>query len=182
VNIAGSRGTKWDGPCADDLTDETFDRIVATVRSILDAVQPTRAYYTLETMPWMYPDSAEAYLRLIRAIDRRQFAVHFDPVNLICSPQRYFSNGAIIREFVAKLGPHIRSCHAKDIWLQDRMTVHLDEVRPGCGALDYRTYLAEIAGLDGDVPLMLEHLSGAEEYRAAADHIRQCAAQAEIPL
>ena len=182
VNIAGSRGAKWDGPCANDLTDETFDRIVETVRGILDAVRPTRACYTLETMPWMYPDSADAYLRLIRAIDRKQFAVHFDPVNIISSPQRYFRNAEVIREFVAKLGPHIKSCHAKDILLQDRLTVHLDEVRPGCGALDYRAYLTELAKLDRDVSLMLEHLPDATEYQAAATHIRQCAAQEGVAL
>ena len=89
--------------------------------------------------------------------------------------RRYFGNAEIIRDFVAKLGPHIKSCHAKDILLQDRLTVHLDEVRPGCGQLDYRVYLGELAKLPGDIPVMLEHLPNAEEYAAAANHIRQIA-------
>jgi sugar phosphate isomerase/epimerase len=172
VNIAGSRGEKWDGPCADDLTEETFDMIVEVVRNIIDDVKPLRTYYTLETMPWMYPDSADSYLRLIRAIDRKHFAVHFDPVNLVNSPQRYFQNGELIRDFIARLGPYIRSCHAKDILLGDRLTVHLEEVCPGKGALDYRTYLRELSKLDRDVPLILEHLHGAEEYRYAGEYIR----------
>ncbi len=182
VNIAGSRGEKWDGPCAQDLTEDTFSLIVVTVRDIIDSVRPTRTFYTLETMPWMYPDSTDAYLRLLKAIDRPALAVHFDPVNLIYSPQRYFRNAEIIRGFVAKLGRHIKSCHAKDILLQDRLTVHLDEVRPGCGQLDYRTYLGEIAKLPGDIPLMMEHLPNAEECSAAADHIRQIAAGEGIAL
>ena len=62
--------------------------IVQTVREIIDAVKPVRTFYTLETMPWMYPDSAHSYLELIRAIDRERFAVHLDVVNLVCSPQR----------------------------------------------------------------------------------------------
>ena len=66
VNIAGSRGAKWDGPHPADLTPETFDLIVQSVREIIDAVKPTRAFYTLETMPWMYPDSADSYLRADR--------------------------------------------------------------------------------------------------------------------
>jgi len=182
VNISGSRGEKWDGPCADDLTEETFDMIVETVREIIDDVGPTRTFYTLETMPWMYPDSADSYLALFKAIDRSAFAVHFDPVNLICSPQRYFSNADIIRDFVAKLGPHIKSCHAKDILLQDRLTVHLDEVRTGCGQLDYRTYLGELAKLPEDIPVMLEHLPDAEEYAAAAEHIRGIAKAEGVTL
>ena len=42
VNISGSRGEKWDGPCAEDLTEETFDMIVESVREIIDDVRPTQ--------------------------------------------------------------------------------------------------------------------------------------------
>jgi sugar phosphate isomerase/epimerase len=130
----------------------------------------------------MYPDSAESYLALLRAIDRTAFAVHFDPVNLICSPQRYFAAAALIRDFVDRLGPHIRSCHAKDILLQEKLTVHLDEVRPGLGGLDYAAYLRAVSMLDPETPLMLEHLSGEEEYRLAAGHVRGVARQEGISL
>ncbi len=180
VNIAGSRGRKWDGPDSSDLTEETFEMIVQAVREIIDEVRPSRTFYALETMPWMYPDSADSYLKLIKAIDRKSFAVHFDPVNLISSPQHYFSNGTLIRDFIDRLGGYIRSCHAKDISLGDKLTVHLDEVRPGLGGLDYRTYMRELDRLDTNIPLMLEHLSTEEEYRLAAEHIRNIAADEGI--
>ena len=182
VNIAGSRGKKWDGPDAADLTDETFDRIVSVVRDIIDSVQPTRSFYTLETMPWMYPDSPDVYLRLIEAIDRKAFAVHLDPVNLVCSPQRYFSNSRLIAECFDKLGARIKSCHAKDICLRDKLTVHLDEVRPGQGRLDYPTFIRCLRRLDADMPLMLEHLPNEQEYRLAAAHIRSVAEEGGIAL
>lgn len=182
VNIAGSRGPKWDGPHPDDLTPDTFDRIVQMVRSILDAVKPTRACYTLETMPWMYPDSPDSYLDLMRAIDRPRFAVHLDPVNLVNSPARYFRNGELIRECFTKLGPHIKSCHAKDIALRDHLTVHLDEVRPGLGGLDYGVFLREVSKLDPDTPVMLEHLPDEKEYTAAAGWVRQKAAAEGVAL
>jgi sugar phosphate isomerase/epimerase len=183
VNIVGSRGAKWDGPCAEDLTPATFDLIVASVREIVDAVRPRRAVYTLETMPWMYPDSADSYLALLKAIDRPgQVACHLDPVNLVCSPQRYFRNADLLRECFAKLGPLIVGCHAKDILLQPKLTTHLDEVRPGLGQLDYRVYLRELAKLDPDTPLMLEHLKTAEEYALAAAHVRQVAAAEGLTL
>jgi sugar phosphate isomerase/epimerase len=97
VNVAGSRGTVWDGPHPDNLTEDSFDLIVETTRTIIDAVRPERTFFALEPMPWMYPDSPESYLRLIRAIDRPQFAAHLDPVNWVTSPQRYFRNGEFIR-------------------------------------------------------------------------------------
>jgi sugar phosphate isomerase/epimerase len=171
VNISGSRGEMWDGPSEKNLTDETFEMIVETTRAIIDEVKPTRTYFALETMPWAYPDSADSYVALLKAIDRKRFAVHMDPVNLVCSPQRYYSSGALIRECFEKLGPYIKSCHAKDILLQTKLTTHLDEIRPGLGGLDYGAFLTELSKLP-DTPLMLEHLKGAEEYRLAAEYVR----------
>jgi sugar phosphate isomerase/epimerase len=182
VNIAGSRGQQWDGPHPANLTPETFDLIVETVRAIIDAVKPKRTFYTLEPMPWMYPDSADSYLRLIEAVDRGQFAAHLDPVNLVCSPQRYFGNGDLIRECFAKLGPYIKSCHAKDITLSGKLTVHLDEVRPGLGDFDYRVYLRELDKLGPDAVLMLEHLQAEEDYALAADYVRSVAAEVGVAI
>ncbi len=175
VNISGSRGEQWDGPHPLNLTDETFGTIVELVRGIIDDVKPTRTFYTLETMPWMYPDSVESYLRLIEAIDRPRFAVHFDPVNLICSPQRYYTNGGLIRDFAQKLGPHIKSCHAKDVLLRPGFITHLDEVRPGLGGLDYGAFLRELGKLGSDIPVMLEHLATEDEYNSAAEYVRSVA-------
>ncbi len=181
VNITGSVGEKWDGHDPANLTQDTFDLIVETTRNIIDAVKPTRTFYTLETMPWAYPDSADSYLRLIKAIDRKQCAAHLDPVNIVSSPQRYYANGAMIRECFQKLSPFLKSCHAKDILMQQQLTVHLDEIRPGLGNLDYKVFLQELAKLK-DIPLMLEHLSTAQEYKLAADHIRSVAKQNNIKI
>jgi len=182
VNIAGSRGERWDGPSVLDLTDEAFDMIVELVRGFIDEVKPTRTYYTVEAMPWMYPDSPDSYVRLIEAVDRERFAVHLDPANWISSPQRFFGNAALIRESFAKLGKWIRSCHAKDVALGSELPVHLDEVRPGEGGLDYGAFLQELAKLPADTPLMLEHLKTTEEYAAAAEHVRSVARREGIEL
>jgi sugar phosphate isomerase/epimerase len=175
VNIAGSRSDQWDGPHPDNLTEATFERIVETVQEIIDAVGPSETTYALETMPWAYPDSPESYQALIEAIDRPQFAVHLDPVNLVNSPARYFHSGELIDRCFDLLGERIRSCHAKDIRLAERLTVHLDEAIPGEGALDYRTYLTRLDACSPDIPLMLEHLAEPTHYRAAAAYIRQVA-------
>ena len=76
VNIAGSRGDKWDGPHQDNMTEDTFTLIVDTVRTIIDSVKPKRTFYTLEPMPWIHPYDPDSYLRLIKAIDRPEFGVH----------------------------------------------------------------------------------------------------------
>jgi sugar phosphate isomerase/epimerase len=180
VNIAGSRGENWAGHHPLNLTEETFDLIVKTTQGIIDAVKPTRTFYTLECMQWMYPDSAESYVRLVEAINRDGFAVHLDPTNLVNSAWRFYHTGDVIRECCAKLGPKVRSCHAKDAALSQDSIIHLSEVRPGLGGLDYRTYLSELDKLDPDTPLMIEHLATEEEYALAAEHIRTVAAEAGV--
>ncbi|MFC4810983.1 sugar phosphate isomerase/epimerase family protein [Paenibacillus sp. GCM10023250] len=182
VNISGSRGEQWDGPDPDNFSEDTYALIVDTVREIIDAVKPVRTVFALEMMPWALPDSADAYLSLVRSIDRPGFGVHFDPVNIISSPRAYYSNGDIIRDFFAKLGPYIRNCHAKDILLRGTLTVRLDEVRPGLGRLDYRTFLAELNRLHPDTPLVIEHLATNEDYREAAAYLSGVAAELGIAL
>ncbi len=182
VNISGSRGEPWDGPHPDNYADETFDMVVETVRDIIDTVQPQRTYFTLEPMPWMLPDSPDSYLQLLTAVDRKQFAVHMDIVNWISSPKRHLRNAAFIKECFAKLGPYIKSCHAKDSRLHGTMTAHLEEVAPGLGQLDYAAFLQAVDQLHPDTPVILEHLDTAAEYKAAGDHIRQVAQACRVPL
>ncbi len=181
VNIAGSRGAVWDGPDADNFTPATFNLIVETVRGIIDAVKPTRTFYTLEPMPWAYPDTPDSYLDLLRAINRPQFAVHLDPVNMISNPRLFYDNAAFLRDCFKKLGAYTKGCHAKDIVLASRLTVHLDEVRPGLGNLDYKVLLQEMNRLPKDIPLMIEHLPQ-EEYLPAANFIRDTAKSIGIEL
>lgn len=176
VNIAGSRGEKWDGPHPDNFKKDTFALIVDTVREIIDSVKPRQTYYTLEPMPWIFPDTPESYLNLIKAIDREAFAVHLDPVNMIISPQIYLNNGDFLRECFRLLGPYIKSCHAKDIIMDEVFVTHISEVAPGQGVLDYKTYISEINKLNPDIPLIVEHLTTKEEYESAADYILSIAA------
>lgn len=183
VNISGGCGETWDGPHPDNLTFQTFGRIVEQSRHIIDAVKPKRAFWTLEAMPWMYPTGPEEYLSLIQAIDRPQFGVHLDPVNMVNSPIRYARNADLIRECFAQLGPWIKNCHGKDIFLSPKLTTHLDEVIPGRGGLDYGVFLQELEKLGNPtVALMLEHLQTEAEYEEAAAYVRSVAQREKINL
>jgi sugar phosphate isomerase/epimerase len=172
VDIAGSfSATSWFGPHPDNLSPRFFDAAVENARKIIDAVKPTRTAFTYEMMAWSLPDSPDACLRMVQAVDRRAFAVHLDPCNLINSPDRSYRSSEIIRESYAKLGPRIASVHAKDLAWEVEYAVHFREVRIGLGTIDYGVFLAEHAKHAPDVPLMLEHLSSEEEYDAARGHV-----------
>jgi len=181
VDIAGSYNADvWYGMNPKNLSKEFFDATVENCRHILDTVKPKRTRFTIEMMPWSLPDGPDAYLELIRAVARTTFGVHLDVCNVINSPRRFYNNGEVIRECFRKLGRWITSCHAKDLRWAPEFNVHFQEVVPGRGQLDYRAYLAELARLPVDAPLMLEHLKNAEEYDEGRAYILRVAAETGV--
>jgi sugar phosphate isomerase/epimerase len=173
VDIAGSfNPTVWYGAHPKNVSREFFDATVQNCRSVIDAVKPRATRFSIEMMGWSLPDGPDAYLQLIRAVDRPAFAVHLDVCNAINSPARMYGNSAFIRECFAKLGRWIVSCHAKDLAWVPEYNVHFREVVPGRGELDYATYLRELTKLPVDAPLMLEHLQTPEEYAEGRTYIR----------
>jgi sugar phosphate isomerase/epimerase len=172
VDIAGSFSTKeWYGPHPDNLSSRFFDAAVENARKIIDAVKPKRARFAYEMMGWALPDGPDSYRKMIRAVDRKAFAVHLDPCNLVNSPGRFYRNTALLDECFDTLGQWIVSCHAKDLVWDVEMNVHFREVRPGAGSMDYDTYLRRLTRLPHGPPLMLEHLPNPEEYDLARRHL-----------
>lgn len=171
-DIAGSYNpTVWYGPHPKNLSQEFFDATVENCRRVIDEVKPKRTRFTIEMMGWSLPDGPDAYLKLIRAVDRSGFAVHMDVCNGINSPAKFYRSGEFISECFRTLGPWIASCHAKDLQWITELNVHFLEVVPGRGEVDYRTYLTELSKLPVDAPLMLEHLKTAEDYEEGKRYI-----------
>jgi sugar phosphate isomerase/epimerase len=172
VNIAGSYDPKvWYAPNPKNFSQEFIDATVENCRRLIDAIKPSRTKFSIEMMPYSFPSGPDEYLKLLKAVDRRAFAVHLDICNAINTPQRMYNNGAVIRECFQKLGPWIASCHAKDLAWENYYQVCFREVIPGRGHIAYKTYLAELSKLPTQAPLMLEHLNSAEEYDEARKYI-----------
>jgi sugar phosphate isomerase/epimerase len=182
VNVAGSRGETWDGPHPENLSDETFYRVVESVQEIIDRADPDDAVWTLEPMPWVFPHDVESHRSLLGAVDREALGVHFDPVNMITSPERFYDDAAFVREFVEELGEHIEVVHLKDVTLAGDLTVHIDEVRPGAGDLDYHVLLSVLSDLDDDLPVLLEHLDSEDAYRQAREYVREVADEVGVTV
>jgi sugar phosphate isomerase/epimerase len=181
VDIAGSYNpTVWYGPNPKNLSREFFDATVENCRRVIDTIQPKRTKFTIEMMGWNLPDGPDSYVELIKAVDRRAFGVHLDVCNGINCPKRFYENTEYIRECFEKLGPHIASCHAKDLQWIVELNVHFLEVIPGRGQMDYGAYLGGLAALPTEVPLMLEHLKTPEEYEEGKQHIKKVGGGMEL--
>ena len=142
-----------------NLSAEAFEKTVTTIQQIIDSVAPKRTKLVLEASSWLLPESPQSYLRIINAVNRKQFGVHLDPVNILDSPRACYFNAEVLREYFRLLGPYIVSCHSKDVLLSSvYLPIEITETFTGNGLLDYDTYLTELSKLPQEAPLMLEHL------------------------
>ncbi len=164
VNVAGAFGPRWDGGYKENFTDEAWDLTVSMVQEIIDRANVKDTFFTLEPMPWMIPTGPREYARLIDEVGRDHFAVHMDIINMINSAQRYFHPEEFIDECFDVLGKHIRSCHIKDVHLDEHYTLRMEECGPGDGEFPLRYYVSKINEADADMPVILEHLNTDEEY------------------
>jgi len=159
---------------AKNFSDDAFDEAVEIARYFIDEVKPKTAFFTYEIFPFNVVDSPGQIARLLQAVDRKQFGVHLDLVNLINSARAYWTSGEIMAECVRLFGDRIVAAHAKDIKLKEpAISVILEEVMPGEGGLDIAALLRGLHQLPQEVPLMLEHLAGEKEYDQAAAHYRK---------
>ncbi|SHJ78799.1 Sugar phosphate isomerase/epimerase [Anaerocolumna jejuensis DSM 15929] len=180
VNIVGSRGEIWDGLYADNYSESTYCLVVDSICDIIDSVKPVNTFYTIETMPWMVPDSAEAYLKLLKDVNRSAFAAHLDYANLINTPQKYAFSTQLIEECFQKLGPYIKSIHAKDVIQRQGLPCLIEEVMPGKGTIDFIKVLHLCEKQGRDTTVFVEHLNTHEEYKEAVAYIRKKAGEEGI--
>lgn len=173
VNVVGTPyGPRWDGGYRGNFSDELWDMAVKMIREIIDRVRPRRTKFCIESMPWMIPDSPQACLRLLEAVDRSEFGTHLDVVNMITSPRRYFFNDEFLQECFSLLKGTICSCHLKDIRLKEEYTFQLEETSCGAGILDLELYAALADAENPCMPMIIEHLDSDEEYISSVAYVR----------
>ncbi len=173
VNVAGAFGPVWDGGYKENFTDEAFKKTVSMVQEIIDSANPKNTFFTLEPMPWMVPTGPDEYLKLLDAVGRYRFAVHMDIINMINSADRYFHADEFIDECASKIGKYIRSCHIKDVHLDSRYTLRLEECGPGEGEFPLRHYVQKMHELDPEMPVILEHLDTDEQYIKHMNYLKE---------
>jgi len=172
VNILGARGSRWDGAYKDNFTKETWKLGVKTIQEIIDEVNPKNTYFTIEPMPWMFPTGPDEYLQLLESVDRDRFAVHMDIFNWITTPRRYFFNEEFINECFEKLGEHIKSCHLKDVKMEDDYTLFFRETSAGNGGINIKHLINRGLSFDENMPFIIEHLRTDEEYLNSVAYIK----------
>ena len=173
VNITGAvGGLRWDGGYAENYSQKAWDLSVSMIQEVIDKAAPKNTFFSIEPMPWMIPSSPEEYLRLVEDVHRDKFGVHLDIINMINCPDRYFFADAFLEKTFELLGPHVKSCHLKDVQLLDEFTFQLRECACGEGSFPIQHYLDYASKIDPDMPMIIEHLKNDAAYESSTIFVR----------
>lgn len=130
-------------------------QLIRSLRECAPAAQDAGVLLSMEGHQLVTLESAEITAEVLDAVDSPWVTCDYDSANWITLKELYDTTPVIHRHFDV-LGKHIVSCHAKDVWAEDKLSVHLQDGTPGRGHVDFRVVIQRLEGLSPDCPLLPE--------------------------
>ena len=143
-------------PHPDNWTTTARRQLIASLRECAPVAEDCGVFLSMEGHQLVTLDSAETMRAILDEVDSPRVKCDWDPVNWI-TLQTVYTTGAAMERMVAVLGSQIVSAHAKDVAIEDRLVVHIDNVAAGEGILDYPTFFRLLEDLDPAYPLIVEN-------------------------
>ena len=165
----------------ENWTAATWKLLIQSLKQVLKDTSGMKTVIGMEAQVTTIIDSPRAHRRLMDDLGDPRLKVNLDPVNMISLPQ-YYHTTELINECFDLLGEDIVACHAKDTQvIPDQQTLHIQEVCPGRGVYDFRTYLLRMSRLKSPRALEPEHIPE-EEYPEAKAFLEKTAAETGVKL
>lgn len=142
-------------PHPDNWTARAENQLILTLKECAKAAEDSGVFLSLECHSLVTPRTAEVAKRILDAVDSPWVRCDYDSANWITLDTIFDTTGAVNHHFDV-LGDHICSAHAKDIWLEDRLAIHLQDGCPGKGLMDFATLFQRLEALDPDAPIIAE--------------------------
>jgi sugar phosphate isomerase/epimerase len=185
--ISGSRnpeGNQWADNYAvhpDNWTLETWKLTVSGVKQILKDTSGLKAVLGMEAQVTTNLDGPVALRNFLDDVGDPRCKINLDPTNMV-HLSNHFHTTELLNQCFDLLGEEIMGCHAKDSYvLPHSQTVHLQEVCPGRGSLDYETYLVRLSRMKWPRSLLPEHFP-TDQFPEAYAFMRTTAAKVGVKI
>lgn len=142
-------------PHPDNWTDVCRRQLVKSLKEAARAAEDAGVFLSLEGHQLVTLESPEVTKDVLDQVDSHWVRCDYDSANWITRETIYDTRSAIHRHFDL-LGRHIISCHAKDIWIENRLALHLQDGCPGKGRVDFRALFQRMEALSPDYPVIAE--------------------------
>lgn len=151
------------GPHPANHAPQAMDTLVANLRILCPEVADQGLLLSLEPHVMTTIGDVETISAVVEAVGHPGLRVNFDPVNLLGTLPAVYDSAAAIGAIGDRLGPVLApSAHIKDIRPAPALVLHLDEVPPGDGFVDWEAFFAVCRRLGDGSALIVEHLQGHE--------------------
>jgi sugar phosphate isomerase/epimerase len=167
-------------PHPDNWTASARRQLVKTLKECVSAAEDAGVFLSLESHQLVTLKSPEITLEILDEIDSPWVRCDYDSANWITLETVFDTTSALNHHFDL-LGRHIVSAHAKDIWIENKLAVHLQDGCPGKGNMDFKTLFRRIEALSPDYPVIAEGNS-TEELPAVARLFHETAQALEIKV
>ena len=167
-------------PHPDNWTPGARKQLIKSLKECAPAAEDAGVLLSLEGHALVTLESAEVTAEVLDAVGSKWVASDYDSANWISLKEVYDTTTALNRHFDV-LGAHIVSCHAKDIWAEDKLAIHVQDGCPGKGNMDFRTLLRRMEALSPEYPVLPEGCT-TEELPEVVALFRRLAAELGITL
>ena len=167
-------------PHPDNWTVTSRRQLVKTLKECAQAAEDAGVYLSLEGHQLVVLESADVTREILDEVNSPWVRSDYDSANWITRETVYHTAEAINHHFDV-LGRYIVSCHAKDIWIENRLTLHLQDGCVGKGLLDFRTLFKRMEALSPDNPVITEGNS-TDELPWVSDIFHRLAGELQIKV
>ena len=167
-------------PHPDNWTPQARVQLVKSLREAAQAAEDNGVYLSLEGHQLVTLESAAVTAEILDAVGSPWVKSDYDSANWVTRARVYDTTQALRDDFAA-LGRHIVSCHAKDIWIENRLALHLQDGCPGKGNMDFRTLFTLAEAISPDIPIIVEG-AATDELEGVSALFQRIAAEAGIAM
>jgi len=142
-------------PHPDNWTPAARAQLIKSLKECAPVAEDCGVFLSMEGHQLVTLESAEVTAEVLDAVDSPWVTSDYDSANWLTLKEAFDPTPAINHHFDV-LGRRIVSCHAKDVWLEDKLSIHIQDGCPGKGNLDFRTVITRMEALSPEYPILPE--------------------------
>ncbi len=142
-------------PHKENWTAGSRQNLVRSLKELASVAEGNGVYLSLEGHQLVTLESAEVTASILDEVNSPRVTSDYDSANWI-TRETVYDTGLAVEHHFKVLGRHIISCHAKDIWIENKHALHLQDGCPGKGLMDFAVLFREIEALSPDHPVIVE--------------------------
>lgn len=178
TGVGSHHPTSAYGPHPENHSARSIDTLIGNLRELCPEAQDRGLLLSLEPHLLTTIGDPETIGDIVEGVGHPALRVNFDPVNLLGTLADVYDTPTALGRIRARIGRYLGpSAHVKDIRPAAAFVLHLDEVPPGDGCMDWDAYFGVCATLGDGAALIVEHLDGVTTERALGfvrEQARRC--------